>query len=57
MTESSIYWTGACYANGHAYISTEAERKECEMFRNVERAAAYELRQAGYVQPIIWRAK
>lgn len=57
MTESSIYWTGACYANGHAYISTEAERKEVETFRNVERQAAYELRKEGYTQPILFRQK
>jgi hypothetical protein len=33
------------------------ERNELETFRNVERGAAYELRQAGYMQPLIWRQK
>lgn len=37
--------------------SKEAERIEVEMFRNVERQAAYELRLAGHTQPIIWRQK
>ena len=47
------------YADGAAYpfYSSETERKECETFRNIERKAAYELRQAGHTQPIIWRAK
>lgn len=38
-------------------MTTETEYRELEMFRNVERAAAYELRLAGYIQPIIWRQK
>lgn len=37
--------------------STEAERKEIENFRNIERNAAYELRKMGHSQPIIWRQK
>lgn len=37
--------------------STEKERREAETFRNIERLAAYQLRQAGYVQPIVWRVK
>lgn len=37
--------------------STEQERNEVEMFRNVERQAAYELRQAGHEQPILFRVK
>jgi hypothetical protein len=37
--------------------SNEKERREVEAFRNIERQAAYELRQAGHVQPIVWRQK
>jgi hypothetical protein len=35
--------------------STEQERREMETFRNIERQAAYQLRQAGQTQPIIFR--
>lgn len=48
-------------ANGAAVpcnpYSTEEERRESETWRNIERQAAYELRQAGHEQTIIWRAK
>ena len=37
--------------------SSEKDRKEVEVFRNIERQAAYELRKEGYTQPIIWRQK
>lgn len=30
--------------------STEKTRQECESFRNIERAAAYEMRQRGHKQ-------
>jgi len=33
------------------------DRLELETFRNTERQAAYELRQAGHVHPIVWRQK
>lgn len=47
------------YADGSAYpcFSTEKERRYVENFRNVERQAAYELRQSGYEQPIIFKVK
>lgn len=59
MTESSKNWTGYIAADGCAMPtqSSEAERQQSEMFRNIERKAAYELRQEGHVQPIVWRAK
>lgn len=37
--------------------STEELRKESETWRNIERQAAYELRQAGHIQPITFRVK
>lgn len=59
MTESSYHYTGYIAADGYAMPtqSSEAERQQSEMFRNIERKAAYELRQAGHMQPIVWRAK
>ena len=37
--------------------STEEEREEVELFRNIERNCAYELRKKGYTQPITWQQK
>lgn len=50
-----------CSMNGVAVpcnpYSSERDRKEVEVWRNIERQAAYELRQAGHIQPITFRVK
>lgn len=37
--------------------STEQERKEVEIFRNIERESAYKLRKAGQKQRVIFKVR
>lgn len=59
MSESSYYWTGFVSYDGFANPINQVwqERKELEPFKNIERQAAYELRQEGHVQSIVFKQR
>lgn len=45
------------YRKAKKTMTSEKEYREVEMFRNIERLAAWQLRKEGHVQSIIWKAK